>query len=484
MNNGWRKLWNYCWPEMINSFLWIFLPLFLDFFWIFTSKNPAWREIFCIIANPIHLLIKITEGLAIEVTRQVGFYNGAQQLEAANKALLNGFAAAAILSLLMLGGTTTLAYPYFRWSGLSKTLYPLAWKLFILHGVALSCALFYMVMVGYCWGHKNTATPLKANFLGLLGWSLIELGIIFNIQPMANLGLLAMGYANLLRYCAMLIFILWQNQDTLLGLSLTNMFNYHTTKQLLINSLYVISDKAIFALSFIWLYKILKPYGTEALLFAEMIKQLSRFAIIPALAASQVTTFLSSNYQGAKITSIWQAFLTKILVITSLSISLLLIILNLNFIYLAIFFKLSLQLNPAAPKIFLLLSSLVLFDGAQAVLAGCLRGCNAISFVMQQRLWTMGIIFPIISWSLGKTQPHNNLGFSLIYSSIYIAITWMAYKFIVQINALNLEPASPKITIIPAQRLFLLNNVTEKEYHKNHASSKTTESRLIKKASK
>jgi Na+-driven multidrug efflux pump len=193
----------------------------------------------------------------------------------------------------------------------------------------------------------------------------------------------------------------------------------------------IIIDKTSFALSYVWLAKMIAGMGTYAITTYDVVKNLERFAFLPAMAFAQIVTFLVSNRLGSNDPDGASANIKKILFLSISSVGACLIVMCLNATYLVSFFDPRGNFTAFAATVFPLISMFVVFDLIQVTLAGALRGAGDVRAVMWTRFLVTVFVFGPAAWIVALLPISNMvLKFSLIYSTYYLSNGTMAFIFL------------------------------------------------------
>lgn len=180
----------------------------------------------------------------------------------------------------------------------------------------------------------------------------------------------------------------------------------------------MVIDKATLAAAYIWLNKMLCPMGTCAVASFAVVKDMERFAFLPAIACAQIITFLVSNDYGIQNWNGIKSNIKKVIFLSSILVfSILFLFSMFPKVVMQIFDKKG-EFSPIAAQVFPILSILVFFDLLQLVLSGALRGASNVKTVMMVRLVVCLGYFVPISYVLSN-MPINNIAlkFMLIYGS-------------------------------------------------------------------
>ena len=167
----------------------------------------------------------------------------------------------------------------------------------------------------------------------------------------------------------------------------------------------------------------------------DVVKNMERFAFIPALAFAQVVTFLVSNRIGAGDPIGARKTIKKILILAALMVIVPLALITLNAEYLIGMFDHQADFTKFAAQTLPLVSPLVIFDLIQLILAGALRGAGDVKTVMWTRSLSCGIILLPISYFFSHlTNLSDPIRFALTYGSFYFNTALIGLIFLWRIK--------------------------------------------------
>jgi Na+-driven multidrug efflux pump len=180
-------------------------------------------------------------------------------------------------------------------------------------------------------------------------------------------------------------------------------------------------DKAILAFAYIWLNKMINSMGVCASASFCAIKDLERFAFLPAIALAQIITFLVSNHYGKGDWLAIKSTIKKIIILACIMVFSMLALFSIKPELLMQLFDKKGDFSAMTSQIFPLLSVLVFFDLLQLLLAGALRGAGDVKIVMWTRICIcLGYFVPISYWLSRLPIRNVTVQFLLIYASFYL----------------------------------------------------------------
>jgi Na+-driven multidrug efflux pump len=250
------------------------------------------------------------------------------------------------------------------------------------------------------------------------------------------MGLQGSALATVMQYSSMMIialgYVLFNKKNLKYSINLfSGLTDISYVKHLLAISWPVVLDKGIMAWAYVWLGKMIATMGTDGIAAFCVVKDMERFAFLPAIAFAQIITFLASNDVGVKN---WEGVKTNIRKTMVLATGMVSVILGL-FIYhraaiINIFDKKG-DFSGIAMKAFPVLSIFIIFDLIQLILSGALRGAGNVRIVMMVRFVTCFAYFVPVSYLLSQWQTENEvLKLILLYGSFYLGNALMSIWYI------------------------------------------------------
>jgi putative MATE family efflux protein len=294
----------------------------------------------------------------------------------------------------------------------------------------------YFSFVGFLRGIKDTKTPMLIYIIGMIFFVLFDYVFIFGEFGFPELGLQGSAVASIIQNVVMLIAVIahmfLHPANGPYGITLFSKLQKPSEALRLIKvSIPVIIDKAIVAIAYIWLFKMMTPVGTCGVAAFCVVKDMERFAILPAIACAQVITFLVSNSIGARQWESVKANIKKVLLIAIISVAVIFCLLMVSPKSIISLFDKKGEFTCLAAQAFPLLSVLMFFDLLQLVLSGALRGAGDVRVVMLTRLFICFGFFVPISWFFAHYPMQNEfLQFILVYGSFYVGSAIMSVIYI------------------------------------------------------
>ncbi|MDP3889263.1 MAG: MATE family efflux transporter [bacterium] len=423
-------------PEFITALLLYSMPFWVDAAFIGHLKSTSTYATLGVTNNLLHLILKVAEAFGVGTIVLSGQFNGREDYKSVGRSLrgafwLACFVGAAIASVLYFGAPII-----FHWYGVKEKLITLGIPFLRLRAIGVFFMFVYFALIGFLRGIKNTKTPMHIFVLGVLVFISFDYVLIFGKLGFPALGLQGSALATIMQYSFMLVlavgYIFYREDHRKYGIELfAPIRDGQVVKHLLSLSWPVVLDKAILAASYIWLAKMISPMGTCGVATFCVIKDMERFAFLPAIAAAQVVTLLVSNDFGARN---WQAIksnIKKVIFISSFFVfSILLILAFWSSSFIQLFDKKG-NFTDFASRSFWILSGLVFLDLLQLILSGALRGAGNVKTVMMVRLLVSFGYFVPLSYMLSQLPIQDQvLKFVLIYGTFYVGQGLMSIFYI------------------------------------------------------
>ncbi len=426
----------YFFPEFITNFLLYSMPFWLDAAFIGSLASTSTYVTLGVTNSFIHLVIKIAEALSVGTVVMSGQFNGMNAYKNVGRTIRDAFWVTMIVGLFFTSVLYFGAYWIYSWYGVSEEIIHLGVPFLRLRALGILFMFMYLAVVGFLRGIKNTRSPMKIFIFGAAVFIFFDYALIFGKFGFPALGLQGSALATLFQYGAMLVvsigYILFNAKNRKYGIELFSAFkDVSYIKHLLSISWPILLDKTTMAYAYVWLGKMIAPMGTCGIAAFCVVKDMERFAFLPAIALAQVITFMVSNDLG---TQNWQGIknnIKKVVLLASVMVVILLVFFSFQAEYIIHIFDKKGEFTSLAARAFPLLSVLVFFDLLQLILAGALRGAGNVRTVMMVRFLVCICYFVPISYVLSQWQVNNQLvKFVLIYGAFYLGNALMSIAYI------------------------------------------------------
>lgn len=436
-----RQIIAYWIPELVTNSVIFSLPNFVDAYLIACLKSTTTYGTFSIATTLFHFVTKFAESFAVGSTTLVGQNNGAEKYEKCGESLGSSFWSSIFLGSSMFTIVYFNAAAIYRWHNIPEEMITLGAPFLQLRAVGLLLVFVFMAFLGFLRGVKNTKVPMYINLVGIGTFFFFDYALILGRFGFPALGLTGSAISTILQYLVMnslAIFYILREPEYKKYFSQTflRLFDLRQAIKLFTLSLPIIIDKSSLAFMYVWLTASIASHGSMAIASYNTIKELERFALLPAVAFAQVITFLVSNRVGAQDFDGAKSIMKKVLVLTALTVCFTLVVLcSFPHFFIGLFDKdVNASYTVFAAPLLQILSMLVVFDFMQLILAGALRGAGDVQSVMIVRSASLAIFAGLtyfIKW-MKVTDPFYSFLFN--YGSFYVTTAFMGIFFLLRIK--------------------------------------------------
>lgn len=432
---SYNRIIRYFIPEFIASFLLYSVPVWLDAYFIGLLESTALYGTLGATNNFLHLLIKVAEAFAVGTIILSGKHNGRGDFACAGRTLRDAFWTTCIVGSVIAAMLYIFAPVIYAWY-VPAELVALGVPFLRLRSVSVLLMFIFFAFTGFLRGVKNTKAPMFALIIGVSLFIFFDYSLVLGHCGLPRLELLGSAVASIIQYSVMLVliiaYLLWDSRYTKYEINLFGLFAEKPQwRDLLKLSLPVMLDKATLAFAYIWLCRMMKPMGATGVATFCVIKDMERFALVPAIAFAQIITFLVSNDYGQQNWNNIKTNIKKVILLTASLVCTILLIFSMNAKTIISYFDRKGDFTDLAARIFPILSVLVLFDVLQLVLSGALRGASNVKVVMMVRLIVCIGYFIPISYILSNLALEDMaVKLVLIYGSFYIGNALMNIVYI------------------------------------------------------
>jgi multidrug resistance protein, MATE family len=427
---------HYFLPEFITNFLLYAMPFWLDAAFIGSLASVHTYATLGVTNSFLHLIIKVGEALSVGTIVISGQFNGQNSFENVGRTMRDAFWITTIIGILFGSALFFGAHTIYTWYGVSEEIITLGVPFLRLRAIGVLCMFIYLALVGFLRGIKNARTPMKIFIFGSILFIFFDYVLIFGKWGFPEMGLQGSAIATIIQYGSMMVialgYVLFNEKNRKYGIKLFSaLTDVSYVKHLIAVSWPVMLDKAVMAWAYVWLGKMVATMGTNGIAAACVVKDMERFAFLPALAFAQVITFLVSNDVGIKN---WEGVKVNIKKTIFLASGMVTVVLGF-FIYkreyiINIFDKKG-DFTDLAMQAFPLLSIFIIFDLIQLILSGALRGAGNVRIVMIVRFVTCFCYFVPMSYLLSRVTFSNEVvKLVLLYGSFYLGNALMSIWYI------------------------------------------------------
>lgn len=429
---------NYFAPELISALVIYSLPYLLDELFIAQLKSAStYAAVGLTNSTLIHLLTKIAEGIAVGITIATGTANGAGKEKIIGSTFIQSIWVTLSVGFLIASslfvGANWLLFNY----GYTQEMIVIGVPFLKLKsfGVFLNFILFSII--GFLRGLKNTKTPMYIFLAGAMVFVFCDYVFIFGKFGVEPMGYIGSAWASIVQQIVMIFLACYTVYKTMNCERFAIKFYWpdFTAMFSIFNlSWPIIIDKAMMSLCYIWLGKMISPMGTMMLATYTVIKNIERFAFLPAIAGAQIITFLSSNLMGAGQSEGVKSTIKKTILISTSAVFMSLLVISLYPNSIVSLFDKTGSFTAQASKILPIISVFVLFDVVQLILSAALRGISQVRLVMNTRILLSFLFFIPITFLISNfINIDSLLKFLLLYGTFYVSSALMAcfyvYKF-------------------------------------------------------
>lgn len=423
-------------PELISSMILITLPPLIDSYIVANSETLVSYGALAMAVNFLYTLTKFAEAIPVAAMAVIGRYNGAKSYEECGESLGSTFWITVFIGGLQFIVILFAAASIYRWLGVPEEMVAIGAPFLRLKSFGVFLIFTLLGLTGFMRGVKNTAMPMYINLVGIATFIFFDVALVLGKFGFPRLSLHGSAIATILQYAimngiAVACIIFNPDYKKYFRRAFFTIFSYKKTLQIVNLSWPIIIDKTSFAMSYIWLAKMIAGMGTYAIATYDVVKNLERFAFVPAMAFAQIITFLVSNRLGSNDPDGASANIKKVLFMSMGAVGMCLFVMCWKATYFVSFFDPRGSFTAFAATVLPLISMFVVFDLIQVILAGALRGAGDVRSVMWTRFGVSIVVFGPAAY-LVNLLPISNMiiKFSLLYSTYYLSTGAMAFFFL------------------------------------------------------
>ncbi len=428
-------------PETISNAMLVSLPPLIDSFIISNLHSTTTYGALGMVNNFLHFLIKLAEAIPIASIAIMGRHNGAQEYDKCGQDLGSTFWTTAFMGLIIFA-LVFFGAPYILgFMGLPAKMVTLGMPFLRLRATGIFLIFVSLGLFAFMRAVKNTKTPMIIYIIGNIIFVGLDYTLVLGKFGFTQMGLKGSAIATIIQYIVMIsiaFFYITSKKDYKKYFSkmFIGYFSKEKVRQILKLSLPIMIDKGSLAGAYVLLAKMIAPLGKYAIASYSAIKDLERFAFLPAVGFAQIIVFLVSNRIGAKDLDGAKNNIKKVMILTAAMITVTLTILCANSRYFIQLFDKKDKFTNLASPVLMLISVLVIFDFVQLILAAALRGAGDVRTVMKVRFFSCLLFFIPAVFLISKLPIENQIiKFSLIYGSFYINTGIMGLFFLKRIKS-------------------------------------------------
>lgn len=433
---SYNRIMRYFMPEFITNLIIYSLPIFLDAYFVSNLRSTPLYSVAGATNNMLHWIIKVAEAVSVGTIIMTGACNGKADFKAAGRILRDAFWTTVLLGSCFTAFLYFGAFYIYSWY-LPPELVHVGVPFLRLKALSIFFMFIFFAFVGFLRGIKNSRAPMKIFLFGSMVFLLFDYALIFGAFGLPQMGLQGSAIASIVQYalmsCVVIGYVVLNRKNHKFALNLFSIFTQKNgIKELLGVSWPVILDKSTMALAYIWLLRMMKPLGAYAVPTFCVVKDMERFAFLPAIACAQVITFLVSNDLSVANWDGIKSNIKKVIFVSSVLVFSALLVMSFCPAFFIAFFDKQGDFVDMAATVFPILSMLVFFDLLQLILSGALRGSGNVKTVLFVRLCICFGYFVPVSYIIAHWLPITNitLKFILIYGAFYIGNGLMSLAYI------------------------------------------------------
>lgn len=430
------RIMRYFIPEFISALLLYSLPIWVDAYFIGQLASTSAYATLGATNNLIHFMIKFAEAFSVATIILSGQFNGKGDYITAGQVLRDAFWVTIVMGLAFSGFLFFGTNAIYSWYGVPEKIAALGVPFLRLRAISVLFTFMSLAFIGFLRGTKNARAAMYIFITGIIVFVVFDYLLIFGKFGFPKMGLQGSALASSIQYGVMLVFgasyVLFRKKNLKYGVELfagigSLAFVWH----LFSISWPVVLDKTIMAGAYIWLTKMVAPMGKYALASFSVVKDIERFAFLPAVASAQVITYLVSNDYSQKNWDGIKSNIKKVIFLTSIMVFAFLLMFVLFPEWTISYFDKKGKFTDLAAQLLPFLSILVFFDLIQLILAAALRGASDVKMVMYVRLLVILFYFVPFSSYLARLNIENQvLKLFIIYAAFYVGNGLMSIFYI------------------------------------------------------
>lgn len=427
-------------PELVTAIVFVTLPPIYDSYLTAQLKSITTYGAIGMASNFLHTLIKLSEAIPVAMIAIYGRYNGREEFEKCGEGLGDTFWTTCFIGFLQFFVILIGAELIFKLLGVPAAMIPIGATFLRIKSLGIFFMFILMAFIGFMRTIKNTRMPMFLTAFGVGFYLLIAPLFAFGGLGIPGFGQNGIAIATIIEFALMNVIaityiLLNSDYKKYFPRIFFSIFSTKRALHLLDISWPIIIDKSLVAWSYVWLSGMIASMGTVAIASFDIVKNLERFAFIPAMASGQIIAFLVSNRLGAQDPDGASSNIKKVLLLTAVTVIPSLVILCIYSGFFISFFDKTHELTAFASRVLPYISLLVIFDFTQVVLSGALRGAGDVKTVMFGRFIACIVFFFPCSYLLSHLPiASQTIRFTLTYGSFYLATGVMGIIFLLRMR--------------------------------------------------
>ncbi len=423
-------------PELVTVALLIYAPPLIDLYLIAGLKSTTTLGALSAANNFLHTLLKFAEALPVAAIAVIGRHNGAKQYKRVGADLGDAFWTSLLIGTVVFFALYFNAGAVYRWLDVPERMVTIGVPFLRLRAFGTFLSFVFIAFLGFLRGVKNTRVPMFLNIVGTLIFVLFDYALVLGKWGCTPLHLTGSAIATIVQYSVMIViavaYIMFNPEyKKYFATAFYTMFSAAGAYRLLNLSWPIMVDKTSLSIAYLWLFKMMASMGKYVIASFEVVKQLERIAFLPALAFASIVAFLVSNRLGAEDFEGARANIQKVILLALgfVGVGVVLVCFNAESMV-RIFDPRGKFVDFAAP-IVPIVSTLIVFDLVQVILASALRGAGDVRTVMWGRFLVVTLFFLPVSYTLAHmTSLDPSTRFTLLYGSFYVSNAIMGFIFL------------------------------------------------------
>ena len=247
--------------------------------------------------NFVHFLTKLSETIPVAAMAVIGRYNGSQDYEECGRYIFPTVCAGLIIGVIQFVLIFVGAGFLFGWLGVPEKMMLVGVPFLKLKSFGALLTFVAMALIGFMRAVKNTRVPMLLSLVGVAVYIFFDFVLVHGNLGFASYGLQGPAIASVIQYLVMIaislgyIFYVPEYKKYFTDVTLS-LFDIKRISYILKLSWPIMIDKGTLALSYVWLSKMIASMGKYAIVTFDVVKNLERFAFLPAVAGAQIITFL------------------------------------------------------------------------------------------------------------------------------------------------------------------------------------------------
>lgn len=433
---SYRAIFRYFYPEMVTALLLYAVPFWIESYFIGQLQSTTMYATLGVTNSLLHTIIKLAESFAVGTTVLCGRFNGMLAYDDVGRSVRDAFWTTCLVGFLFAIALYFGADWIYWWYGVAPSMAARGIPFLKLRAVGVLFTFVYFAFIGFMRGVKNTKTPMVVFLVGAITQIVLQRILIFGAFGLPAMGLQGVALAAIVQQGTMLLtalgFVVFSSKNRRYVIDLFKPISQPSyIKNLIQISWPVTVDKVTFAASYVWLAKIICPMGKYASASFCAVREMERFALVPAVALAQIITFLVSNDIGAGDLSGVKSNIKKVMLMATSMVFIILMIFTIWSSKVVWIFDQKGAFTDFVTRAFPPLAILALLDLLQLILSGALRGAGDVKTVMYVRMAICLGYFVPVSYALAHLPIANEVvKFVLVYGSFYVGAGLMGIIYV------------------------------------------------------